>query len=71
MPTSARQRNAGAASPPHIVTLNQEYTAGGRPEEAVTDATNAWARTIQKATDQHRSPVLPAVPIDPTAFVEQ
>jgi hypothetical protein len=54
------------------VTLNQEYTATARrPEGAVAEVTNAWAGNIQKATDQLRSPVLPALPIDPTAFVEQ
>jgi phage-related minor tail protein len=54
------------------VTLNQEYTATARrPEEAVAEVTNAWAENIQKATEQLRSPVLPAFPIDPTAFVEQ
>ena len=54
------------------MTLNQEYTAtAARAEGAVAEVTNAWAENIQKATGQLRSPVLPAVPIDPTAFVEQ
>jgi gas vesicle protein len=54
------------------VTLNQEYTATARrPEEAVAEVTNAWAENIQKATNQLRSPVLPAFPINPTALVEQ
>jgi hypothetical protein len=53
------------------VTLNQEYTATARRPEAVAEVTNAWAENIQKATDQLRSPVLPTLPIDPTAFVEQ
>ena len=54
------------------MTLNQEYTATARrAEEAVDEVTHAWAENIQKATDQLRTPVLPAWPIDPTAFVEQ
>jgi flagellar biosynthesis GTPase FlhF len=54
------------------VTLNQEYTATARrPEEVAAEVTNAWAENIQKSTDQLRTPVLPAWPIDPTAFVEQ
>ena len=54
------------------MTLNDEYTTTARRAEgAVAEVTNAWAESIQQATDQFRSPVLPPLPTDPTAFVEQ
>lgn len=54
------------------MTLQDEYTTNGRRAlDAATDAAGAWTENIQKMTDRIRTPVVPVVPIDATAFVEQ
>lgn len=54
------------------MTLQDEYTTNGRRAlHAATDAAGAWTESIQKLTDQARTPIVPVVPIDATAFVEQ
>lgn len=54
------------------MTLQDEYiTNGRRALDAVTDAAGAWTENIQKVTEKVRTPVVPVIPIDATAFVEQ
>lgn len=54
------------------MTLQDEYTTNGRRAlDAVTDVAGAWTENIQKVTDQVRTPVVPVIAIDATAFVEQ
>lgn len=54
------------------MTLNDQYTDNARrAETAAATVTDAWAENIKKAGEQFRTPTLPQLPTDPTAFVEQ
>jgi hypothetical protein len=54
------------------MTLQQEYTTTTRrAQDAWTYAADAWTQSLQKVTDQVRSPMLPVVATDATALVEQ
>jgi hypothetical protein len=54
------------------MTLQAEYTGTARrTQEAWATAADVWTENIQKVTDQVPTSVLPVVPTDATAVVEQ
>jgi hypothetical protein len=54
------------------VTLDDQYTdSTRRAETAAAKVTDAWAQNIKTAGERFRTPTLPYLPTDQTAFVEQ
>jgi len=54
------------------MTLQDEYTGTARrTQQAWASAAEVWTENIQKVTDRVPAPVLPVVPTDATAVVEQ
>lgn len=46
-------------------------TNARRAEDALGNVSDLWAQNLQNLTEQFATPRIPAIPADPTAFVEQ